>query len=87
MTVCRRIGGKAANSSCTSILLDSDCEEEPTRKVHASRKRRLSSCLQDDDDRPEEVSVDRQTIMSQSLFLCVCCCIDVVFCVFRGEQQ
>lgn len=50
----RRIGGKVANSSCTSILLDSDCEEELTRKVSASRKRRLSSCLPDDDDRPEE---------------------------------
>ncbi|XP_035532565.1 ubiquitin carboxyl-terminal hydrolase 37 isoform X1 [Morone saxatilis] len=51
----RRFGGKVANSSCTSILLDSDCEEEqPSRKVSASRKRRLSSCLPDDDDRPEE---------------------------------
>ncbi|XP_051260989.1 ubiquitin carboxyl-terminal hydrolase 37 isoform X4 [Dicentrarchus labrax] len=50
-----RFGGKVANSSCTSILLDSDCEEEqPNRKVSASRKRRLSSCLPDDDDRPEE---------------------------------
>ncbi|XP_069554901.1 ubiquitin carboxyl-terminal hydrolase 37 [Brachyistius frenatus] len=50
----RRIGGKVANSSCTSILVDSDCEEEPNRKVNASRKRRLSSCLPDDDERPEE---------------------------------
>uniref|UniRef100_A0A8C3G808 Ubiquitin carboxyl-terminal hydrolase n=1 Tax=Cyclopterus lumpus TaxID=8103 RepID=A0A8C3G808_CYCLU len=50
-----RIGGKVSNSSCSSILLDSDCEEE-NRKVIASRKRRLSSCLPDDDDRPEEVS-------------------------------
>ncbi|XP_049905864.1 ubiquitin carboxyl-terminal hydrolase 37 isoform X1 [Epinephelus moara] len=50
----RRIGGKAANPSCTSILVDSDCEEEPSRKVIASRKRRFSSCLPDDDDRPEE---------------------------------
>ncbi|XP_059198676.1 ubiquitin carboxyl-terminal hydrolase 37 isoform X1 [Centropristis striata] len=50
----RRIGGKAANSSCTSILVDSDCEEELNRKVNTSRKRRLSSCLPDDDDRPEE---------------------------------
>ncbi|KAI3355903.1 hypothetical protein L3Q82_004451 [Scortum barcoo] len=49
-----RIGGKAANSSCTSLLMDSDCEEEPNRKVSTSRKRRLSSCLPDDDDRPEE---------------------------------
>lgn len=52
-TPLRRIGGKAA-MSCTSILVDSDCEEEPTRKVNVSRKRRLSSCLPDDDDRPEE---------------------------------
>ncbi|XP_073329356.1 ubiquitin carboxyl-terminal hydrolase 37 isoform X3 [Pagrus major] len=50
----RRIGGKVANSTCTSILVDSDCEEETNRKVSASRKRRLSSCLPDDDDRPEE---------------------------------
>ncbi|XP_022595936.1 ubiquitin carboxyl-terminal hydrolase 37 isoform X1 [Seriola dumerili] len=50
----RRIGGKVANSSCTSILVDSDSEEEPNRRVNASRKRRLSSCLPDDDDRPEE---------------------------------
>ncbi|XP_075961800.1 ubiquitin carboxyl-terminal hydrolase 37 [Anarhichas minor] len=50
----RRIGGKVSNSSCTSILLDSDCEEELSRKVIASRKCRLSSCLPDDDDRPEE---------------------------------
>ncbi|CAJ1078726.1 ubiquitin carboxyl-terminal hydrolase 37 isoform X1 [Xyrichtys novacula] len=50
----RRTGGKAANSSCTSVLMDSDCEEELTRKVNQSRKRRLSSCLPEDDDRPEE---------------------------------
>ncbi|XP_067459090.1 ubiquitin carboxyl-terminal hydrolase 37 [Thunnus thynnus] len=50
----RRVGGKVANSSCTSILVDSDCEEEPNRKVNVSRKRRFSSCLPDDDDRPEE---------------------------------
>lgn len=50
----RRIGGKVANSTCTSILVDSDCEEEINRKVSTSRKRRLSSCLPDDDDRPEE---------------------------------
>ncbi|XP_037646758.1 ubiquitin carboxyl-terminal hydrolase 37 isoform X2 [Sebastes umbrosus] len=49
----RRIGGKVANSSCTSILVDSDCEEELNRKAVVSRKRRLSSCLPDDDDRPE----------------------------------
>lgn len=52
-TPLRRVGGKVA-ISCTSILVDSDCEEEPTRKVNVSRKRRLSSCLPDDDDRPEE---------------------------------
>lgn len=50
----RRIGGKAANSSCASILVDSDGEDELNRKVSASRKRRLSSCLPDDDERPEE---------------------------------
>ncbi|XP_047456420.1 ubiquitin carboxyl-terminal hydrolase 37 isoform X2 [Mugil cephalus] len=48
----RRIGGKAANS--TSILVDSDCEEEPNRKVNTSRKRRLSSCLPDEDEHLEE---------------------------------
>ncbi|XP_033965767.1 ubiquitin carboxyl-terminal hydrolase 37 isoform X1 [Pseudochaenichthys georgianus] len=50
----RRIGGKAANSSCTSSLLDSDSEEEPNSKATVSRKRRLSSCLPDEDERPEE---------------------------------
>ncbi|KAM9850937.1 ubiquitin carboxyl-terminal hydrolase 37 [Aulostomus maculatus] len=50
----RRVGGKVVNSSYAAILVDSDCEEEPTRKVSASRKRRLSSCLPEDDDRPEE---------------------------------
>lgn len=55
--VCRRPGGKVANSSCTSVLVDSDSEEEPSRKVNVSRKRRLSSCLPDDEDRPEEVNV------------------------------
>lgn len=50
----RRIGGKVANSSCTSVLIDSDCEEELSRKISQSRKRRLSSCLPEDDDRPEE---------------------------------
>ncbi|TDH07187.1 hypothetical protein EPR50_G00121010 [Perca flavescens] len=50
----RRIGEKVVNSSCTSNLLDSDCEEEPIKKATVSRKRRLSSCLPDDDDRPEE---------------------------------
>uniref|UniRef100_A0A8D3CLA9 Ubiquitin carboxyl-terminal hydrolase n=1 Tax=Scophthalmus maximus TaxID=52904 RepID=A0A8D3CLA9_SCOMX len=51
------IGGKVANSGCTSILMDSDCEEEINRRASASRKRRLSSCLPDDDDRPEEVNI------------------------------
>ncbi|XP_017285892.1 ubiquitin carboxyl-terminal hydrolase 37 isoform X2 [Kryptolebias marmoratus] len=50
----RRAGGKVGGSSCSAILLDSDCEDEPNRKVNASRKRRLSSCLPEDDDRPEE---------------------------------
>ncbi|KAG8000842.1 Ubiquitin carboxyl-terminal hydrolase 37 [Nibea albiflora] len=36
----------------TSQLVNSSTA--PLRKVNASRKRRLSSCLQDDDDRPEE---------------------------------
>ncbi|XP_028289455.1 ubiquitin carboxyl-terminal hydrolase 37 [Parambassis ranga] len=53
-TSLRRIGGKAANSSCTSLLVDSDCDEEVNRKVSSSRKRRLSCCLPDDDDRQEE---------------------------------
>lgn len=53
-TPLRRIGGKVANSSSSSVLIDSDCEEEPFRKVNTSRKRRLSTCLPDDDDRPEE---------------------------------
>lgn len=48
----RRVGGKAGSSS---ILLDSDCEEEPNRKVSTSRKRRLSSSLtEDSEDRTEE---------------------------------
>ncbi|XP_034041983.1 ubiquitin carboxyl-terminal hydrolase 37 [Thalassophryne amazonica] len=50
----RKPGGKAANSSCNSLLVESDSEEEPNRKVNSSRKRRLSSCLPDDDDRPVE---------------------------------
>ncbi|KAK2839486.1 hypothetical protein Q5P01_013226 [Channa striata] len=50
----RRTGGKVANSSCTSALMDSDCEEEPNRRVSATRRRRHSSCLPDNDDRPEE---------------------------------
>lgn len=57
MTACRRPGGKVANSSCASVLVDSDSEEEPNRKVNMSRKRRFSSCLPDDEDRPEEVNL------------------------------
>ncbi|XP_027878252.1 ubiquitin carboxyl-terminal hydrolase 37 [Xiphophorus couchianus] len=48
----RRVGGKS--SSCSSALLDSDYEDEPTRKVNMSRRRRLSICLPEEDDRPEE---------------------------------
>uniref|UniRef100_A0A3Q3E4J5 Ubiquitin carboxyl-terminal hydrolase n=1 Tax=Labrus bergylta TaxID=56723 RepID=A0A3Q3E4J5_9LABR len=51
------VNNSTAPLSCTSVLMDSDCEEEPTRKVNQSRKRRLSSCLPEDDDRPEEVGV------------------------------
>ncbi|XP_068184773.1 ubiquitin carboxyl-terminal hydrolase 37 [Antennarius striatus] len=54
----RRIGGKVANSTCASILVDSDSEEEPNRKLNTSRKRRFSSCLPDEDDRPEERTID-----------------------------
>ncbi|KAM9365405.1 ubiquitin carboxyl-terminal hydrolase 37 isoform 2-T2 [Pholidichthys leucotaenia] len=50
----RRIGGKATNSSCSSILVDADCEEELNRKVNTGCKRRISSYLPDEDDRPEE---------------------------------
>lgn len=75
--VFRRIGGKVANSSCTSILVDSDSEEEPTRKVSVSRMPRLSSYLPDDDDRAEEASM---TIMILSPF-CFWCCFDTVLCV------
>lgn len=57
----RRIGGKAANSG-TSILVDSDSEEEPNRKAIGSRKRRLSSCVPDDSERAEEVSYCCQTM-------------------------
>lgn len=50
----RRFGGKAVNSSCSTVLVDSDCEEELCRKVSLGRKRRLSSCLSEDDHRLEE---------------------------------
>ncbi|XP_055019497.1 ubiquitin carboxyl-terminal hydrolase 37 isoform X1 [Boleophthalmus pectinirostris] len=48
----RRVGGKAVASS---LLLDSDGEEESNRKVTLSRKRRLSSCLaEESEERAEE---------------------------------
>lgn len=51
----RRAGGKAGGSS---LLLDSDGEEEPNGKLSLSRKRRLcSSVTEDHDDRPEERTV------------------------------
>lgn len=77
-----------SNSSCTSILLDSDCEEELSRKVIASRKRRLSSCLPDDDDRPEEVSnILTDHVGYDSASRCVRRCLDTVLCVLREEQR
>uniref|UniRef100_A0A8C5N914 Ubiquitin carboxyl-terminal hydrolase n=1 Tax=Gouania willdenowi TaxID=441366 RepID=A0A8C5N914_GOUWI len=53
-----RAGGKAANSSTVSVLTDSDWEEEFCRKVVSSRKRRLSTCLPDDDDQPKAASLN-----------------------------
>ncbi|XP_024142909.1 ubiquitin carboxyl-terminal hydrolase 37 [Oryzias melastigma] len=50
----RRAGGKAAFSSSSCVLLDSDCEEELIKKVSVSRKRRLSSCLSEHDGHLEE---------------------------------
>uniref|UniRef100_A0A8C5GZN4 Ubiquitin carboxyl-terminal hydrolase n=1 Tax=Gouania willdenowi TaxID=441366 RepID=A0A8C5GZN4_GOUWI len=41
-------------SFTVSVLTDSDWEEEFCRKVVSSRKRRLSTCLPDDDDQPVE---------------------------------
>lgn len=64
VTLCSRIVGKTFNSNCTPILVDSDCEEGPNRKVSASRKRRLSICLPDDDDRAEEVSICFYTLIN-----------------------
>uniref|UniRef100_A0A8C6P166 Ubiquitin carboxyl-terminal hydrolase n=1 Tax=Nothobranchius furzeri TaxID=105023 RepID=A0A8C6P166_NOTFU len=58
LNVFRRTGGKVANSSCSSILLDSDCKEEPIRRVSVNRKRRFSSCLPEEDERSEEASFD-----------------------------
>uniref|UniRef100_A0A8C6P1B3 Ubiquitin carboxyl-terminal hydrolase n=1 Tax=Nothobranchius furzeri TaxID=105023 RepID=A0A8C6P1B3_NOTFU len=40
-----------------SILLDSDCKEEPIRRVSVNRKRRFSSCLPEEDERSEEATV------------------------------
>uniref|UniRef100_A0A7N9AQD4 Ubiquitin carboxyl-terminal hydrolase n=1 Tax=Mastacembelus armatus TaxID=205130 RepID=A0A7N9AQD4_9TELE len=67
----RRTGGKVANSSCTSVLVDSDSEEELRRKVNTCRKRRLSSCLPDNSDRSEEV-INLKMYDSVSCFLCCC---------------
>ncbi|CAL8266200.1 unnamed protein product [Lota lota] len=53
----RRPGGKVANHSCTSILLDSDSEEELSRRVNVSRRRHLSDCLPEDEERTEERGV------------------------------
>ncbi|XP_061648252.1 ubiquitin carboxyl-terminal hydrolase 37 isoform X4 [Phyllopteryx taeniolatus] len=53
----RRVGGKLVNSNNTSALVDSDSEEELTRKASASGKRRISTCLPEDDERPEERGV------------------------------
>ncbi|XP_076016655.1 ubiquitin carboxyl-terminal hydrolase 37 isoform X2 [Genypterus blacodes] len=50
----RRCGGKLANCSCSSIHIDSDSEEENNRKSTGSRRRHLSTCLPDEDERPEE---------------------------------
>ena len=55
--LCRRPGGKAANPACTSVLLDSDSEEELSRRVN-SRKRRLSDCLPEEEERTEEVRTE-----------------------------
>uniref|UniRef100_A0A7N8XKQ2 Ubiquitin carboxyl-terminal hydrolase n=1 Tax=Mastacembelus armatus TaxID=205130 RepID=A0A7N8XKQ2_9TELE len=66
-----RTGGKVANSSCTSVLVDSDSEEELRRKVNTCRKRRLSSCLPDNSDRSEEV-INLKMYDSVSCFLCCC---------------
>ncbi|XP_077472978.1 ubiquitin carboxyl-terminal hydrolase 37 isoform X2 [Stigmatopora argus] len=50
----RRVGGKFANSN-TSVLVDSDGEEELIRKVN--HKRRSGAALSEDDKRPEEMGV------------------------------
>uniref|UniRef100_A0A7N8XVG3 Ubiquitin carboxyl-terminal hydrolase n=1 Tax=Mastacembelus armatus TaxID=205130 RepID=A0A7N8XVG3_9TELE len=49
------VNSSTAALRCTSVLVDSDSEEELRRKVNTCRKRRLSSCLPDNSDRSEEV--------------------------------
>uniref|UniRef100_A0A8C6VR04 Ubiquitin carboxyl-terminal hydrolase n=1 Tax=Nothobranchius furzeri TaxID=105023 RepID=A0A8C6VR04_NOTFU len=51
------LGWTTQASFCSSILLDSDCKEEPIRRVSVNRKRRFSSCLPEEDERSEEASV------------------------------
>ncbi|CAL8240625.1 unnamed protein product [Merluccius merluccius] len=53
----RRPGGKVANPSCTSVLLDSDSEEEISRRLNVSRRRHLSDCLPEEEERTEERAV------------------------------
>ncbi|XP_056435691.1 ubiquitin carboxyl-terminal hydrolase 37 isoform X2 [Gadus chalcogrammus] len=60
-TAPRRPGGKAANPGCTSALLDSDSEEELSRRVN-SRKRRLSECLAEEEERTEEVRTEERAV-------------------------
>uniref|UniRef100_A0A8C9Z942 Ubiquitin carboxyl-terminal hydrolase n=1 Tax=Sander lucioperca TaxID=283035 RepID=A0A8C9Z942_SANLU len=55
-----RIGGKVVNSSCTSNLLDSDCEEEPIRKGTVSRKRPDFSGINDDEMLAAVLEMSRQ---------------------------
>uniref|UniRef100_A0AAY4BMV5 Ubiquitin carboxyl-terminal hydrolase n=1 Tax=Denticeps clupeoides TaxID=299321 RepID=A0AAY4BMV5_9TELE len=57
---------KPCSSSC---VMDSDSEEELTRKVKVTGKQRLSECLADD-ERPEEVSlaVQQNVLVEQSDF-------------------
>uniref|UniRef100_A0A3Q3JPE1 Ubiquitin carboxyl-terminal hydrolase n=1 Tax=Monopterus albus TaxID=43700 RepID=A0A3Q3JPE1_MONAL len=62
------VNSSTAPLRCTSVLMDSDSEEEPKRRVNTSRKRRLSSCLSDSDDRLEEV-IDLNIYESISFFL------------------
>ncbi|XP_061923525.1 ubiquitin carboxyl-terminal hydrolase 37 isoform X1 [Entelurus aequoreus] len=50
----RRVGGKLVSSNNTSVLVDSDSEEEPIRKVNVSRKRQIICCLPEDEEQLEE---------------------------------